>query len=148
MQQIRRGHPVPDIAPVVWKPAIALPDSARPGVGDALKRGVFGHCPACGRSPLFRGFLRPVEACANCAAPLGKVRADDLPPYVVILIVGHIVVPLMLWLERAEAPPLWVHTAIFVPLTLGLTMALLRPVKGAVVGLMVHLGMPGPEEDA
>jgi uncharacterized protein (DUF983 family) len=140
---------VPDSAPVVWKPAAApaLPPWGRPALGDALKRGLFGMCPACGKAHLFRGFLRPVEACSSCGAPLGKVRADDLPPYFTILIVGHVVVPLMLWLERAEAPPLWVHSAIWVPVTLGMTLGLLRPVKGVVVGLMVHLGMPRPEED-
>jgi uncharacterized protein (DUF983 family) len=139
---------VPDSAPVVWTSAVAaLPASDRPRLGEALKRGLLGKCPACGKAHLFRGFLRPVEACAKCGYPLGRVRADDLPPYFVILIVGHIVVPSMLWLERAETPPLWVHTAIWIPLTLGLTMALLRPVKGAVVGLMVHLGMPRPEAD-
>ena len=139
-----------DTAPAVWKPEIAevLPPWGRPRLADALKRGLFGHCPACGRGKLFRGFLTPVQACSQCAAPLARIRADDLPPYFVILITGHIVVPLMLWYERAESPPTWLLSAIFVPLTLAMTMALLRPVKGAVVGLMVHLGHPKPEENA
>lgn len=141
---------MPDTAPVLWQPdrAAKLPAWGRPALASALKRGATGACPACGRGRLFAGFLRPVAACSACAAPLGRVPADDVPPYVTILIVGHIVVPLMLAYERAAAPPVWLNAAIFVPLTLALTLALIRPVKGAVVGLMLHLGMTRPEADA
>ncbi len=135
--------------PVIWQPARAsAPSLARPALGIALKRGILGTCPNCGKSNLFRGFLRPVAICAHCGTELGRVRADDIPPYITIMLVGHIVVPLMLWLERAQTPPLWVHTAIFIPVTLALTLALIRPVKGGVVGLMLHLGMVKAEGDA
>jgi len=139
---------VPDT--VVWTPQRAEPALpwARPALWPALKRGITGACPGCGKTHLFRGFIRPTAECSQCGAPLGRVPADDVPPYVTIMLVGHIVVPLMLLLERAESPPLWVHTAIFVPLTLALTIGLLRPIKGAVMGLMLHLGMPRPEGDA
>lgn len=85
------------------------------------------------------------ETCSICEAPLGRIRADDAPPWATIMIVGHIVVPLMLWLEQARTPDLWVHAAIFLPLTLGLCVLLLRPVKGAFLGLMAHLGITGRE---
>ena len=54
----------------------------------------------------------------------------------------------MLWLERAHAPELWVQTAIWVPLTLALSLALMRPIKGATVGLMLKLGFGRPAGDA
>jgi uncharacterized protein (DUF983 family) len=110
-------------------------------LGRALRRGLRGVCPNCGRAPLFQGFLRVNVACGQCDAPLGRLRADDAPPYFVILLVGHIVIPSMLIVERFLRPPLWVHTAIWVPLTLILAIGLLRPVKGATVGLMLRLGM-------
>jgi uncharacterized protein (DUF983 family) len=67
---------------------------------------------------------------------LGRYRADDAPPYFTILIVGHIIVPLMLMLEKSVAPELWVHMALWLPATIVLSLALLRPIKGAVLGVM------------
>ncbi len=106
-----------------------------------MLRGLGNHCPACGGSHLFSGFLKVSAECPQCGAPLGRVRADDVPPYFTILIVGHIVVPLMLMTDRQWTPPVWLDALIFVPLTLALCLGLLRPVKGATVGLMLKLGM-------
>jgi uncharacterized protein (DUF983 family) len=79
--------------------------------------------------------------CEHCSAPLGLARADDAPPYFTILIVGHIVIPAMLIMQRMSDPPTWLLSAIFVPLTLILALGLLRPVKGATVGLMLTFNM-------
>ena len=134
--------------PVRWEPdrqSRPVPWPVPP-LGVALGRGLRGLCPACGQSRLFNGFLSVAPVCPICAAPLGRLRADDAPPYFTILIVGHVVILGMLFLERAYAPPIWVHMAIWVPMTLVLTFALMRPVKGAVVGLMLRLGMLREEE--
>ena len=82
--------------------------------------------------------------CAECGTNFTRVRADDAPPYFTIVLTGHIVLPLMLWLERAATPPLWVHSAIFLPLTVGLALSLLRPIKGATLGGMLKLGILTP----
>ncbi|PPQ39265.1 hypothetical protein CCS01_01405 [Rhodopila globiformis] len=107
----------------------------------AIGRGLMGRCPACGAARLFNGFLRVTKACARCEAPLGLARADDAPPYFTILITGHIVVPLLYTVDRMGEPPLWLMSAIFIPLTLFLALGLLRPVKGGTVGLMLTLNM-------
>ena len=113
----------------------------------ALARGFRCVCPACGRGKLFDGYLRVMPACASCGAPLGLARADDAPPYFTILAVGHILVPLMFLAERAWQPPIWLETAIWLPLALALTLLLLRPIKGATVGLMLKLGMLKTDPD-
>jgi uncharacterized protein (DUF983 family) len=113
----------------------------------ALGRGFMCRCPSCGQTKLFQGYLTVVPECANCGAPLGSARADDAPPYFTIVIVGHIVVPLMLWMQRAQDPSTLTLTAIFVPMTIVLALALLRPIKGATVGLMLRLNMLKPEQD-
>ena len=82
-----------------------------------------------------------VPQCASCGAPLGLARADDAPPYFTILIVGHIVIPAMLIMQKMSDPPTWLLSAIFVPLTLVLALGFLRPVKGATVGLMLAFNM-------
>ena len=119
-----------------------------PPMATALRRGLAMRCPACGSAKLFRGYLTVAGPCPSCAAPLDAARADDAPPYFTIFAVGHLVVPAMLLVESLWHPPLWVHTAIWVPLTLGLALALLRPIKGATVGLMFALGMMTPDPGA
>ena len=131
------------MAPVQWQPDRSPERSAwpHPALSTAVGRGLLGRCPACGKSHLFNGFLRVVKTCSNCGAPLGLARADDAPPYFTILVTGHIVVPLMFAVDRMQSPPLWVMSAIFVPLTLVLALGLLRPIKGGTVGLMLTLNM-------
>ena len=115
-----------------------------PPLMTALGRGLKGRCPVCGKSPIFNGYLRVVTHCRNCAAPLGEVRSDDVPPYFTIVIVGHIVVALMVLVQRGWNPSTATMTAIFIPLTLVLALGLLRPIKGATVGVMLTMGLMKP----
>jgi uncharacterized protein (DUF983 family) len=108
--------------------------SERRNTGEAVKRGFLGRCPHCGRGKLFGKFLKVVDECAVCEEPMRHHRADDAPAYLVILIVGHIVVPLALLVEKLYQPPHWLAFSIWLPLTLFLSLALLQPIKGAIVG--------------
>lgn len=98
-------------------------------------RGLRQVCPGCGRGRLYGRYLKVEPTCKACGLALGSYRADDAPPYFTILLVGHLVVPSILMLERAAAPPEWVHIALWVPLILALTLVLLPRIKGAVIGL-------------
>ncbi len=140
---------MPEQSQTGWQPdrAVAAHSWPDPPLGLALARGFAGHCPACGHSGLFRRFLKVEPECPACHAPVGAARADDAPPYFTIVIVGHIVIPLMMMLEKAYSPPLWLHAAIFLPMTLVLALGLLQPVKGATVGLMLKLGLMKTAED-
>jgi uncharacterized protein (DUF983 family) len=122
----------PSDTPATWAPDRAPPPSPwpRPGLKAALWRGARGRCPVCGEGQAFRGFLRVAEACGHCGAPLGRLRADDAPPYFTIFLVGHLVVPPILMVERLHTPPMWLHMAVWLPLIAVLTTLLLRPVKG------------------
>src|SRR5207344_2729464 len=101
-------------------------------VWTALKRGFRGRCPRCGEGKLFRAFLKVDDHCSACGLDFTPHRADDLPAYLVIIIVGHIVVPLALMIETNYSPPVALQLAIYLPLTLVASLALLQPVKGAV----------------
>ena len=103
-------------------------------LGLALRRGLMLRCPACGEGRLFRKFLKVTDRCHNCSEALFHHRADDAPPYFTILIVGHVVVPIMLAIELAYMPPLWVHMTVWPTVTLLLSLALLPRIKGAVIG--------------
>jgi uncharacterized protein (DUF983 family) len=109
----------------------------------AMKRGFLGHCPACAKGRLFGRYLKVVDRCEACGTEFHHHRADDLPPYLVIFIVGHVVGYGILMTETKMEMPLWAHLAIWPLLTLVLSLALLQPVKGAVVGLQYALGMHG-----
>ena len=142
---VRKMNDVPTIISetVHWQPqraAKAVP-WAVPDLAQALTRGLACSCPSCGKTKLFSGYLRVVDSCADCGAPLGSLRADDAPPYFTIFIVGHIVVPLMLMADMQFDIPDWIQAAFWVPVSGLLALALLRPVKGATVGVMMRLGM-------
>jgi uncharacterized protein (DUF983 family) len=118
----------------------------------SLRRGLRGRCPNCGRGKLFRAFLKVADRCPACREALHHHRADDAPAYFVILIVGHVVVPLALVVEVAYSPPYWLHAMLWLPLTIGLAVGLLQPIKGAIVGWQwanyMHGFDPNAETDA
>ena len=116
-------------------------------VWTAIKRGFRGRCPRCGEGKLFRAFLKVDDACSACGQDFSGHRADDLPAYLVIVIVGHIVVPLALMIETNFSPPVALQLAIYLPLTFIASLALLQPVKGAVVGAQWALRMHGFDEE-
>jgi uncharacterized protein (DUF983 family) len=83
-------------------------------VGTALLRGATLKCPACGVGAMFHRYLKVADHCPRC----GEV-------------------------EMAYRPPLWLHGALWVPLTLILTLVLLPSVKGTIVALQWALYMHG-----
>src|ERR1044071_1889438 len=109
----------------------------------ALWRGFTMRCPNCGERSLFGRFLKVVDACPACGEEYSHHRADDFPAYLVIVIVGHIVVPGVLLVEELYAPPSWVHYVIWLPLIVLLGLALLQPIKGFIVALQWQFGMHG-----
>jgi uncharacterized protein (DUF983 family) len=118
------------------------PISAR----DALMRGLRGRCPACGEGRMFRKFLKVNDTCPHCGEELHHHRADDFPAYLVIVIVGHLLVPVVLAVETEFAPAYWIHALLWGPAIIALTVGLIQPVKGAVVAMQWFLGMHGFED--
>jgi uncharacterized protein (DUF983 family) len=112
----------------------------------AVGRSFAMKCPNCGKGHLFRRFLKVTDACEVCGEDFTPQRADDFPAYLVIIVVGHIVVPALLAVAIAYDPPIWLQLAIWLPVTLFSALALLQPTKGAIVGLQWQTGMHGFEE--
>jgi uncharacterized protein (DUF983 family) len=134
----------PATATKVWTQETAIGEKR--DVWTAMKRGFRGRCPRCGEGKLFRAFLKVDNNCSVCGLDFTPHRADDLPAYLVIIIVGHIVVPMALMIETNYSPPVALQLAIYLPLTLIASLALLQPVKGAVVGMQWALRMHGFDE--
>ncbi|WP_333824444.1 DUF983 domain-containing protein [Pinisolibacter sp.] len=109
----------------------------------SIVRGLRGRCPVCGTGHVFDGYLAVAPACSVCGEELHHHRADDLPPYLTILIVGHLVVSGLLVTERMFRPEIWIQMAVWLPMTALLALLLIRPIKGGVVGLQWALRMHG-----
>jgi uncharacterized protein (DUF983 family) len=120
--------------------------AAKRNVWTALKRGLRCRCPRCGEGKLFRAFLKVDDHCPVCGQDFTPHRADDLPAYLVIVLVGHFVVPMILWIETDYSPPVPLQLAIYLPFTLIASLLLLQPVKGAVVAVQWALRMHGFDE--
>jgi uncharacterized protein (DUF983 family) len=113
----------------------------------AVFRGACARCPNCGRGRLFRAYLKPVDACAECHERLDHIRADDGPAWLTILVVGHIVVGLALYLEMHSPQPVVISVAVFVSLALGLIAWFLPRAKGMFVGAIWAMDATGVDLD-
>lgn len=121
--------------------------SSRP-LGQAMKRGSRKKCPACGVGAIFSGYTRTRDRCPHCGLDLSGYRADDAPPYLTVLIVGHLCIPLALAAKQVFDPPLGWQFAFWAPVMV-LAMVWLLPVsKGAMIGLQWANRMHGFGEPA
>lgn len=99
----------------------------------ATQTGLAGRCPRCGEGKLFDGFLSIRERCPVCGLDFRFIDSGDGPAVFVILIVGFLVVGLALIMEVLWQPPIWVHLIVLGPLTLGLSLGMIRPLKGVMI---------------
>jgi uncharacterized protein (DUF983 family) len=122
-----------------WNPSSQSARSA----SAAMRRGLTGRCPSCGEGRLFASFAKSADQCSNCGEALHHHRADDLPAYLVVFIVGHVIVAGFLAVDMMVDWTVFQHMALWMPLTLLLSLVLLQPLKGAVIGLQWALRMHG-----
>ena len=108
--------------------------SDRP-LGRALWRGWRRRCPRCGEGRMMQGYLKVRDACPACGQELHHHRADDGPPYLTLLIVGHIIGPAMLWAFIAYEPSPLVFTAIFSAAAVAMSLWFLPRLKGLIVAV-------------
>ena len=111
----------------------ADPD-ARP-LGQAMWRGWSCRCPRCGDAPMMEGYLKVRDTCAECGLDLHHHRADDGPPYLTLLIVGHVVGPLMLWAYLRWEPSPLTFILIFSAMAVAMSLWMLPKLKGLIVGV-------------
>jgi uncharacterized protein (DUF983 family) len=113
----------------------------------AVRAALGCRCPRCGRGRLFSGWLRVRPRCEVCGLDLAAQDAGDGPAVFVIFILGFVVVAFAAIVERAFAPPIWVHLVLWTPLILIGAVAMLRPFKAGLIALQYRhrlLGSPPP----
>jgi uncharacterized protein (DUF983 family) len=118
-----------DLAARDWKPAVL--------------RGLRGTCPSCARAPLFARWLTPMDRCPACGQDWTAQRADDFPSYLVILILGHVIVPVMVAVNMMWDWPEGMQMVLWPTLAAALALLMIRPAKGAVIGAQWALRMGG-----
>lgn len=84
---------------------------------------------------MFDGFLTFRPSCEVCGLDYGSFNSGDGPAFFVMSIVGIVVVGLALWMEITYEPPIWVHALVALTLSVGLSLILVRPLKGLLIAL-------------
>ena len=90
-------------------------------------------CPRCGRGRLFQGVLGIVERCSVCDLDLRGNDAGDGPAVFVILGLGAIMMMLVFWVEFRFEPPWWLHVVLWLPITFGAAVWMLRVLKAWLI---------------
>lgn len=116
---------------------------ARANTWLAIWHGFSGRCPKCGEGKLFRAYLKPVDDCSKCGESLGSIRADDGPAWLTVLVIGHIVGGLALFVETHFRLSLAVSISLFVCITLVAALSFLPRAKGIFVGAIWAMKPPG-----
>lgn len=117
-------------------------------IGLGVKRGLRLRCPQCGEGRLFRKFLKVSERCECCGADNTVYPCDDMPPYLTLFLVGHLLMPFLVMMSREWDPPIWVMAAVWLPLTLAMCVVTLPYMKGLTVGVAWATGVVRQDGDA
>lgn len=118
-------------------------DPAERATGRAMLRGARLRCPACGEGRLFSSYLKVADRCPACHEDLHHQQADDGPAYLTVLIVSHLGAPLLLASFIAWRPSPMTLLVSFGLGAIVLSLAMLPPIKGAMVGLQWARRMHG-----
>lgn len=110
----------------------------------AALRAVIGRCPACGEGKLFRAYLKQVESCSACGERFGHIRADDAAPWLTLIVLGHVFLPLIL-LFNWDWMPLWTAMLSMSALRMALALVLLPRSKALVLAILWRTKAPGYE---
>jgi uncharacterized protein (DUF983 family) len=122
---------------------MSTPKDSDRDMSTSMRRGWRRRCPACGSGPLLVGYLKVRDTCPVCGEEMHHHRADDGPAYLTILIVGHLMAPLILWVFTTWRPEPLVLAALFTVGTVGLSLYLLPRLKGVIVGVQWSRRMHG-----
>lgn len=107
---------------------------------DPVKAALSACCPRCGQGRLFEGLTKVRPRCTNCGLDYSFIDAGDGPAIFVILIADCVMLGLALWVEFNFHPPVWLHVLLWGPLTVALSLWLLRTIKGLLIAMQFRHG--------
>ncbi len=112
-------------------------------LASAIITGFRGKCPSCGTGDLFSHQLYIKDNCEHCQEELHHHRADDLPAYLNILVVGHVVLGVMMIVMGWQLLEMWPLIGVTVAAAVFVAVLMMRPLKGAVLGAQWAMRMHG-----
>ena len=106
------------------------------------------RCPQCGQGALFQSYLKFRDTCAACGADFKAADAGDGPAVFVILIVGAIVAPLLIFLQVGLDLPDTLALGITLVAAIALCIGFLPPFKATLFALQwKHKAREATHED-
>lgn len=109
---------------------------SRVSLARTIGRGARLRCPACGERTLFRAYLKLNPSCPACGADFSRSETADVAPYVTVMLMGLVVMPvtLVLVLNTGLNPELMlIPSLVFAVLA---ALVLLPRVKGVLAALL------------
>ncbi|AJP73106.1 DUF983 domain-containing protein [Sphingomonas hengshuiensis] len=97
--------------------------------------GLYGCCPRCGAKTLFKRYATFADRCPKCGLDFTEFNVGDGPVVFLTLGIGALITVLALWVEFTFEPGVLVHVLLWVPITLALTIVMLRFSKGLLLAL-------------
>jgi len=86
-----------------------------------------------------------MDICSVCGEPLGHLRSDDAAPWLTILLVGHILVPIMVASEASDILPMAMSLLIWPAAAIILVGLILPRAKAIILGMIWFENAPGSE---
>ncbi|MDB5733544.1 MAG: hypothetical protein JWN16_181 [Alphaproteobacteria bacterium] len=108
----------------------------------AALRALRGRCPCCGEGKLMRSYLKQVDQCSVCGEQFGQIRADDAAPWLTIIVVGHIFLPLAFMLNW-DWMPTWAAMVSMSALFAAISLAILPRAKMLFLAILWQTRAPG-----
>jgi uncharacterized protein (DUF983 family) len=100
----------------------------------SLTRTLFlGACPRCGTTSIFKGLLSFKSNCPSCGLMLADRDVGDGAVFLVVMFIGFFITLMSVVVEFAYAPSLWVHGALWLPMTMILSVVGLRGTRALML---------------
>jgi uncharacterized protein (DUF983 family) len=125
--------------------AASSPHPADVSFGLAMRRGFLGKCPSCGRTPLFQSYLKQVQSCPACGANFSSIRADDAAPWLTLIVVGHLFLPLIFFVNLDAILPFWIGVTSWAAFFCAVALVFLPRAQGLFIGVLWVTRAPGSE---
>jgi uncharacterized protein (DUF983 family) len=110
---------------------------------NSLVRGWSRNCPRFENDTLLKNYLCLKSTCNSNGLDFSGARADDVPAYLTILIVGHLMAPLLHFTFVKWRPEPIILFLIFAVGCVSLSLYLLPRIKCVIVGLQWERKMYG-----
>lgn len=111
-------------------------------------RGLWGYCPQCGQTRMFKGWYRLRDHCPNCGIAYENQPGDFTGAvHVNAIITAGLAMVLGVVSVLAFDLPITVVTLIDLPVVVFVGIVLHRPIKGAWTALMIYTRALEPPDE-